>query len=118
MKKSEILKGALLISDETGHGHVRDIESDIFSNPGKASWPMVLEKTGKDWSKNTSPSSGYSFSADYEGDTLSGEPLKQNNRLTKKERQRYNNMSITRKKNVRDIKRDLSRSIKKLKKML
>lgn len=118
MKKSEILAGALRIADETGHGYVRDIDSDILANPSKAPWPMVLEQTAKDWTQKNVQFVGRLPQANFDGDTFHGEvPVRgfQTKRQRELSRQRYNNMSITRKKRVRDIRKDLAKSIKKLK---
>ena len=118
MKKSEILAGALRIADETGRGYVRDVDSDILANPSKAPWPMVLEKTAKDWTQNNVQIAGWLPQANFDGDTFHGElPVRgtQTKRQRELLRQRYNNMSITRKKRVRDIHKGITKSLKKLK---
>ena len=80
-----------------------------------------MKKTGDNWVENKSKFIGYSPVADFDGDMYSGEMPKravQTRRQRERSRQRYNNMSITRKKNVRDVRKDITRTVKKLKAMV
>lgn len=80
--EKDLLTAALRLDKETGHGYVRDIESDIFPRPTRAP------------------------TADFDGDTFNYEqPKAPRLPLGELQRRIFNNMSLTRKNRVRKLQR-------------
>lgn len=93
MTPTELQEGAMKLQQET-KGHVRDVESNIFAQPS-----MV------------------SFGINFDGDTpnYAPDPTVPKNRTRRvRLRREFNNMSLTKKKAVREIRKSLAKAVKYL----
>jgi hypothetical protein len=93
MTPTELQEAAMKLQRETT-GHVRDVESNIFARPSLVS-----------------------FGVNFDGDTpnYAPDPTVQKNRTRRvRLRREFNNMSLTKKKSVRELCKSLAKAVKYL----